>query len=83
MNQTNLDNRDVLRRCLLGASLAVVSVGAVQAHDYYVATNHPHSAQYERVRKSKFLSVKVKSCCSEGGSPSSLGRKPQSLERKN
>ena len=33
--------------------------------------------------KGGFPSAKVKSCCSEGESPSSLGQKPQSLERKN
>ena len=32
--------------------------------------------------KSKFLSAKVKSCCSEGGSPSSLGRKAPEFRTK-
>src|ERR1017187_7239705 len=31
---------------------------------------HPRSAEYLRARESKFLSAKVKSCCSEGESPS-------------
>jgi hypothetical protein len=33
--------------------------------------------------KSKFLSAKVKSCCSEGESPSGLAESRRSLERKN
>ena len=33
-------------------------------------------------RKSKCLSAKVKSCCSEGGSPSSLGRKAPEFRTK-
>ena len=32
--------------------------------------------------KSKFLSAKVKSCCSEGGSPSSLGREAPEFRTK-
>ena len=32
--------------------------------------------------KSEFLSAKVKSCCSEGGSPSSLGRKAPEFRTK-
>jgi hypothetical protein len=33
--------------------------------------------------KSKFLSAKVKSCCSEGESPSGLAESRRNLERKN
>ena len=33
--------------------------------------------------KTKFLSAKVKSCCSEGESPSGLAESRRSLERKN
>jgi hypothetical protein len=45
---------------------------------------HPRDAEYMRAReKSKFLSAKVKSCWSEGESPSGLAESRRSLERKN
>jgi ABC-type molybdenum transport system ATPase subunit/photorepair protein PhrA len=49
---------------------------AVNAGDYWVMAGLHGSG------KSDFLSAKVKSCCSEGGSPSSLGRKAPEFRTK-